>query len=125
MRRNSFLMKHALWVLLLAADFAFAHNSIPPLTAEQWRQDLGYLVNVITTKHRSPYHFTSKAEFDLAVSDLKEQIPSMENYQVVVGFQHLAALIGDGHTFLDTSGLYERFPLEVFWFGRDLRVIRA
>jgi hypothetical protein len=125
MRRNALLMKQALWILLLAANSAFARNSIPTLTAEQWRHDLGDLVNVITTRHRDPYHFTSKAEFDLAVSDLHEQIPSMKNYQVVVGFQHLAALIGDGHTFLDTSGLYERFPLEVFWFGSDLRVIRA
>lgn len=125
MRRNAFLMKHALWILLLAANFAWAQNSIPTLTAEQWQQDLGYLANVIATKHRDPYHFTSKAEFDRAVSDLKEQIPSMKDYQVVVGFQHLAALIGDGHTFLDTYSLYERFPLEVFWFGSDLRVIRA
>jgi hypothetical protein len=33
--------------------------------------------------------------------------------------------VGDGHTFIDTSTLYARFPLEVFWFGNDLRVIRA
>jgi hypothetical protein len=49
----------------------------------------------------------------------------MKDYEVVAGLQHLAALIGDGHTFLDTSGLYARFPLEGFWFGNDLRVIRA
>ncbi len=49
----------------------------------------------------------------------------MKDYEVVAGLQHLAALIGDGHTFLDTSGLYQRFPLEGFWFGNDFRVIRA
>jgi hypothetical protein len=49
----------------------------------------------------------------------------MKDYEIVVGLQHLAALIGDGHTFLDTSGLYQRFPLEGFWFGNDFRVIRA
>lgn len=118
-------MKHLLWILLLAANFAFGQNSIPTVAAEQWRQDLGHLVHVITTKHPNPYHFTSKAEFDRAVSHLRERIPAMKSYEVVVGFQHLAALIGDGHTFLDTSGLYEKFPLQVFWFGSDLRVIRA
>ena len=49
----------------------------------------------------------------------------MKDYQVVVGLQHLAALIGDEHTFLDTRDLYQRFPLEVFWFGSGLRVVRA
>ncbi|MFZ0550235.1 MAG: hypothetical protein WAM21_05460 [Steroidobacteraceae bacterium] len=100
-------------------------TSPPALTAEQWQEDLGYFAQQIATKHRDPYHFISKANFDQAVSELRKRIPSMRDYQVVVGLQHLAALIGDGHTFLDTRGLYERFPLEVFWFGHDLRVVRA
>lgn len=49
----------------------------------------------------------------------------MTGYEVVVGLQHLAALVGDGHTFIKTAALYERFPLDVFWFGDHLRVIRA
>lgn len=118
-------MKNLLWIFFLASNFAYGQPALPALTAEQWRQDLDYFANEITTKHRDPFHFTNKAEFDQAVSDLRERIPSMQGYQVVVGLQHLAALIGDGHTFLDTSGLFERFPLEVFWFGNDLRVVRA
>lgn len=49
----------------------------------------------------------------------------MKNYEAVVGLQRLAALIGDGHTFVDTSKLYRRLPIEVSWFGNDLRVVRA
>src|SRR5215469_448394 len=118
-------MKHLLWLFLLASTFACGQTSLPTLTAEQWQEDLGFFATEITTKHRDPYHFIDKDKFDQAVSDLRKRIPSMKDYEVVVGLQHLAALIGDGHTFLDTSGLYERFPLEVFWFGSDLRVIRA
>jgi hypothetical protein len=118
-------MKNLFWTLLLACNFAHAEGSLPVLTAEQWRQDLEFFANEITTKHRDPFHFISKPEFDQRVSDLRQRIPSMKNYEVVAGLHHLAALIGDGHTFLDTSGLYQRFPLEVFWFGNDLRVIRA
>src|SRR4051812_18856318 len=118
-------MKKLFCMLLLASNFAHAEASLPALTAEQWRQDLEFFANEITTKHRDPFHFIDKAEFDRAVSNLRQRIPSMKDYEVIAGLQHLAALIGDGHTFLDTSGLYERFPLEVFWFGNDLRVIRA
>lgn len=118
-------MKKLFCILLLASNLAHAEASLPALTAEQWREDLDFLAHQITTKHRDPFHFISKAEFDQAVSNLRERIPSMKDYEVVAGLQHLAALIGDGHTFLDTSGLYQRFPLEGFWFGNDFRVIRA
>jgi hypothetical protein len=118
-------MKHLLWITLLASSLAYGRSSLPALTPDQWRQDVDYFANEIATKHRDPYHFISKARFNQAVSDLRDRIPSMKDYEVVVGLQHLAALIGDGHTFLDTRGLYQRFPLEVFWFGNDLRVVRA
>ena len=118
-------MKKLFCVLLIVSNLAHGEASIPDLTAEQWRQDLEFFANEIATKHRDPFHFISKAEYDQAVSDLRQRIPSMKDYEVVAGLQHLAALIGDGHTFLDTSGLYQRFPLEAFWFGNDLRVIRA
>jgi hypothetical protein len=26
----------------------------------------------------------------------------MKDYEIVIGMQHLAALVGDGHTFIDT-----------------------
>jgi hypothetical protein len=118
-------MKKLFWILLLASSFAHGEASLPALTAEQWRQDLEFFANEIRTKHRDPFHFIRKAEFEQAVSNLHQRIPSMKNYEVVTGFHHLTALIGDGHTFLETTGLYARFPLEGFWFGDDLRVIHA
>ena len=118
-------MKKLFCILLLASTLAHGEAAFPDLTAEQWRQDLDYFASEITTKHRDPFHFISKPDFEQAVSELRQRIPSMKDYEVVAGLQHLAALIGDGHTFLDTSGLYARFPLEVFWFGNDLRVVRA
>lgn len=123
--KTDVFMKKLFCILLLASNLAQGDASLPTLTAEQWRQDLEFLANEITTKHRDPFRFISKAEFDQAVSDLRHRLPLMKDYEVVAGLQHLAALIGDGHTFLDTSGLYQRFPLEGFWFGNDLRVIRA
>jgi hypothetical protein len=109
---------------IFASSFAFTQG-IPSLTTEQWAQDLPYLANEIKTKHRDPYHLISKVRFDADLAAVESRIPSMKNYEVVVGLQRLAALIGDGHTFVDTSKLYQRLPIEVFWFGNDLRVVRA
>ena len=118
-------MKNLLCLFLFASNFAYAENSLPALTPDQWQRDLDFLAHEISTEHRNSYHFISKAEFDREVANLRQRIPSMKDYEVVVGLQRLAALIGDGHTFLDASGLYARFPLQNFWFGNDLRVIRA
>lgn len=49
----------------------------------------------------------------------------MKDYEVLIALQSLAARIGDGHTFIAAAEHYHEFPLEVFWFGNQLRVIRA
>ena len=87
-------MKRLFCLLLLAVNLSHAEASLPALTAEHWRQDLDFFANEITTKHRDPFHFISKTEFDQAVSHLRQRIPSMKDYEVVAGLQHLAALIG-------------------------------
>jgi hypothetical protein len=109
---------------LISSTFTIAQE-IPSLTPEQWTQDVERFANEIKTKHRNPYHLVPKARFDAEVLALENRTPSMKNYEVLVGLQRLAALIGDGHTFVDTSKLYRRLPFEAFWFGDDLRVVRA
>jgi len=112
------------YLLIFSSASAFAQE-IAALTPEQWAQDLQYFAKEIETKHRNPYHLTPKARFDAEVQALETHLGSMKNYEVVVGLQRLAALIGDGHTFVDTSKRYHRLPIEAFWFGDDLRVVRA
>jgi hypothetical protein len=57
-------MKKLFCILLLACKFAHGERSLPALTAEQWRQDLAFFANEITTKLRDPFHFISEAELD-------------------------------------------------------------
>ena len=118
-----FFAKLALSIMFSSA-FTVA-QAIPSLTPEQWIQDLHHFADQIRTEHRDPNHLISKARFNSEVAALEARIASMKDYEVVVGLQRLAALIGDGHTFVDTSKLYRTLPIEVFWFGQDLRVIRA
>jgi hypothetical protein len=111
--------------LLIFSCVVTSAQIIPSLTPEQWKQDLRHFAEEIRTKHRDPYHHVSRAKFDSEVANLETRIASMKNYEVVVAFQRLAALIGDGHTFVDTSKLYHQLPIEAFWFGEDVRVVRA
>ncbi|MCI3951931.1 MAG: hypothetical protein K0R53_1428, partial [Burkholderiales bacterium] len=67
-------MRKLFCILLLASSIAQGESPLPALTAAQWRQDLEFFANEITTKHRDPFHFISKAEFDQAVSNLRQRI---------------------------------------------------
>jgi hypothetical protein len=100
-------------------------RAIPELSTAQWRQDLRLFAEGVTKHHKNAFHLVSKERFDSAFAALDRRIPSLKGYEVVVGLQSLAAMIGDGHTFLATWGIQRYYPLDFFWFGRDLRVVRA
>ncbi len=97
--------------------------TLPQLSSDAWQHDLSVFAAELTSRHKNPYHHTSKLEFDRALADLHAQIPSLPNDTVIVGLQQLAALIGDGHTRLKVTELYRKFPFTLFWFGRDLRIL--
>ena len=66
-----------------------------------------------------------KKQFDDAVTALDTQIPQLDDYEVIVGLERLAAMVGDGHTFVATSDSQRYFPLKLYWFGKELRVVAA
>jgi len=76
----------------------------PAMTADEWREDLDFLVDKLTTVHPVPYHRTSKEAFDRDVAALRQDIPHLNDYEVAVRMMQLTALLGDGHTGLDPTG---------------------
>lgn len=114
----------ALMALLwgMAAD---GRDRLPRLTAEQWREDIRFLASQIARHHREPYHTITRAQFDDRVGALIGRVPDAEGDEIVVGLQSLAAAIGDGHTYLSASERYRRYPLRLFWYGTELRVVGA
>ena len=56
---------------------------------------------------------------------LQEEIPLLEDYEIVVGLQRVVALLGDGHTAVgwpEGDARFGRFPLQLFWFDDGLFV---
>jgi hypothetical protein len=100
-------------------------NSVPHLTSEQWREDLHYLATELAKRHKNAFHQITREEFEKAVSELDRQIPTLKDYEIEIGLVRIGSLIGDGHTYVDAWRTYHFFPLDVNWFGKDLRVTRA
>ena len=98
------------------------------LTAEQWREDLAFMVAEMRRRHPDLYQSTSRQAFDAAVADLHARIPSMQRNEVIVGFMRIAAMVGDGHTRVDprkdAKFLFPSMPLKLYLFDDGL-FIRA
>lgn len=95
------------------------------LTKEQWRQDLQYLAEELPRRHKNAFHTVSKEQFERAVAELDAAIPSLQEHEILVGLRRIVAMIGDAHTALAPPTNFHRYPLTLYWFGNDLRVLRT
>ncbi|HET6374145.1 MAG TPA: S41 family peptidase [Candidatus Polarisedimenticolia bacterium] len=95
------------------------------ITKAQWNEDLKYFARELPKRHKNLFHSMSRAQFDQAVAELEAAIPSLPSQQIIVRMLQITAKVGDGHTALHVPRTFRRYPLGVFWFGNDLRVIAA
>ncbi|MGI9064808.1 MAG: hypothetical protein ACR2HX_00150 [Pyrinomonadaceae bacterium] len=117
-------LKRGLTLLILLSSCT-SQNATTGITPDAWRADLRYLARELTSQHANAFHTVSRETFAGEVARLDAAIPEMNGDEVLVGLMRIAALIGDGHTHLDLPPSYLRYPLELQWFGDELRVIAA
>ena len=96
-----------------------------PLTKAQWREDLQHFARELAKRHANAFHHTTREQFERAVAELDAAIPSLEDHQIVVRLLQLTSKVGDAHTYVHLPQTFKRYPVVLFWFGRDLRVVRA
>lgn len=102
-----------------------AQNATTTITPDAWRADLRYLAAELPRRHVNAFHTTTRERFIDEVAKLDGAIPSLTNDESLVGLMRTVALVGDGHTHLDLPPSFPRYPLELHWFGDELRVVAA
>ena len=102
-----------------------AQNATTNISADAWRADLRYLAAELPRRHTNAFHTTSPERFADEVAKLDAAIPRLSNDESVVGLMRIVALVGDGHTHLDLPPSFLRYPIELHWFGNELRVVAA
>lgn len=95
------------------------------LTREQWRQDLQYLAKELPRRHKNAFHTVSKDQLERAVAAFDAAIPSLEEHEILVGLRRIVAMIDDAHTALAPPENFHRYPLTLYRFGDDVRVVRT
>lgn len=100
-------------------------GQLPALTSEQWREDLRQFATELPRRHANAFHATPRDQFERAVAQLDADIPSLLPHQIVVRLLQITAAVGDLHTHVQLPQALPRYPLTLFWFGSDLRIVRA
>lgn len=134
---KSLLLRAAPLALCLAFGQPAFSQSVPPvaaeapveLTAEQWREDLAFMVAEMKRRHPNLYHTVSREKFEAAVAGLDSRIPQLNRNQIIVGLMRIAALVGDGHTRVDPRKDpkfgFKSLPLKLYLFDDGLFVRAA
>lgn len=112
-------------MLLVVLTSCSGQNANPQISSDAWREDLRYLARELPSRHAKAFHTVSREAFDAEIARLDAAIRRLNGDQVLVGFMRVVALIGDGHTHLDVPPSFLRYPIELQWFGDELRVIAA
>src|SRR5690242_9185798 len=71
------------------------------LSADQWREDLRFMVAEMERRHANLYHTVSREAFAKAVAELDARIPTLRRNEIITGMMRIAAMVGDGHTRVD------------------------
>ena len=109
-----------LFILVCGLSPLFAQTH---LSDEAWREDLQFLQKTVHADYPFLFKKVSARTFDAAVSELYQDIPRLEDHEVVVGLARLVALFGYGHTSLNVSGWrktenfdFSQLPFNMYWF---------
>lgn len=88
--------------------------------SDKWREDLSYLTAQIKEIHPDPYSSIDEERFDALARELHDAIPQFEEYEIVVEFQRLVALLKDGHSGIQTAtagaGFDTEYPVVIYPF---------
>ncbi|MGB9180702.1 MAG: tetratricopeptide repeat protein [Pyrinomonadaceae bacterium] len=134
LRQCSFALLAILCVTFFSSSL-FAQGgvraSIPvdKIEAEKWRADLRVLAEEMPKRHQNLFHAMTREQFEMAVKELDEKIPTLAPHQIIVGLGRIVAMAQDGHTglmfpFPDPKLRFRSYPLTLYIF-RDGMFVQA
>lgn len=87
-------------ILLLVSCFVLQTTAQSSLTVKQWQDDLKFLQETIHKDYSFLFKKTTKEAFDGDVETLYNNIPNLQEHEIVVGLARLVSSFKYGHTVL-------------------------
>jgi tetratricopeptide (TPR) repeat protein len=95
------------------------------LTPQQWQEDLKFLQETVHQEYPFLFKKTTVKEFDAAVEKLHQDIPNLQEHEIVIGLARLVSSFKYGHTVLGfryQPHSFHQLPLNFYQFKDGLFV---
>ncbi len=120
---NAFLLYSLFFAGIPTLQLSGQTTTAPPLSKEQWHEDLNVLATELPKRHANAFHFLPKAVLDQEVRELDWKLDGLNRDEVFVGMDRIENSIGDGHTYIRVPADAPIFPVHFERFGEDYRLV--
>jgi hypothetical protein len=100
-------------------------NAQSNLTSNQWQEDLRYLQNTVQKDYPFLFVKTNPEEFNEKVEKLYDEIPKLQEHEIIVGLAKIVSSFEYGHTVLGLRQMENKFkqlPLNLYYFSDGVYV---
>ena len=107
-------------ILLFVCCFVLQAIAQTTLTAKQWQDDLKFLQETVHKDYSFLFKKTTKEAFDAEVEILYNNIPNLQEHEIVVGLARLVSSFKYGHTALrlrSGSVPFHQLPFNLYQFN--------
>jgi len=107
-------------ILLFVCCFVLQAAAQTTLTAKQWQDDLKFLQETIHNDYSFLFKKTTKKAFDAEVEILYNNIPNLQEHEIVIGLARLVSSFKYGHTVLGfryQPHSFHQLPFNLYQFN--------
>ena len=108
----------------------FGNDAKENITREEaWTSDIAYLEKRIYELHYSPNHAISKVNFSKEILNVKANIATLPDEQIIVKFMEIVGNLGNGHNLIIPTSSKKRalkkLPVQFYQFNDGIFIIDA
>lgn len=134
--KKNFSKLLSLFLIIIVFTFSACNNKNAEVIKEDkttvnlrdknWIEDIDYLTNNLEKSHKNLYHSIKKEDFYKQMEELKKNVTELNDSEIKFRLAAIVASVGDAHTSLNLGIDFNKiYPLKLWWFNEDLRVIQA
>ncbi|MDQ8201783.1 S41 family peptidase [Pelagicoccus sp. SDUM812003] len=112
--------------IALAVSVAFPCWASTDRFVASWSEDLDVYRGQLESNHIDLYHRLSEEAFVQRVEAIRERLPELSRFEVIVELMRLTSDIGDSHTALPLWEIsLDRYPFDLYEFEGEFRITRV
>ena len=111
-----------IWIVLVVSTRVWGQID----RSDQWDHDLAVVQQDLPRLHKDLFFHKDSTWFYAQMNELRRQVHSLSDEDIVIRLQEIVAAMGDSHTWVNGTAVIHHkatLPLECFWFKEGLFVL--